>query len=43
VAPGVRTAGRLRELEVVEKAAGSAKLKVVLGDKGLSEHLVNVL
>jgi regulator of protease activity HflC (stomatin/prohibitin superfamily) len=34
---------RLRELEVLEKVAGSAKLKVVLGDKGLTERLVNVL
>jgi regulator of protease activity HflC (stomatin/prohibitin superfamily) len=34
---------RLRELEVLEKVAGSAKLKVVLGDKGLTERIVNVL
>jgi regulator of protease activity HflC (stomatin/prohibitin superfamily) len=34
---------RLRELEVLEKVAASAKLNVVLGDKGLTERLVNVL
>jgi regulator of protease activity HflC (stomatin/prohibitin superfamily) len=34
---------RLRELEVLEKVAASAKLNVVLGDKGLTERIVNVL
>jgi regulator of protease activity HflC (stomatin/prohibitin superfamily) len=34
---------RLRELEVLEKVAATAKLSVVLGDKGLAERIVNVL
>jgi regulator of protease activity HflC (stomatin/prohibitin superfamily) len=34
---------RLRELEIVEKIAASGKLNVVLGDKGLTERVVNVL
>ena len=34
---------RLRELEVLEKIAGEAKLTVVLGDKGLTDKVVNVL
>jgi regulator of protease activity HflC (stomatin/prohibitin superfamily) len=34
---------RLRELEVLERVAATAKLNVVLGDKGLTERLVNVL
>src|SRR5262249_11335123 len=34
---------RLRELETLEKVAASAKLNVVLGDKGLTERVVNVL
>jgi regulator of protease activity HflC (stomatin/prohibitin superfamily) len=34
---------RMRELEVLEKVAASAKLSVVLGDKGLTERVVNVL
>jgi regulator of protease activity HflC (stomatin/prohibitin superfamily) len=34
---------RLRELEVLEKVAASAKLNVVLGDKGLAERVVNLL
>jgi hypothetical protein len=34
---------RLRELEILEKVAASAKLSVVLGDKGLTERIVNVL
>jgi regulator of protease activity HflC (stomatin/prohibitin superfamily) len=34
---------RLRELEALEKVAASAKLNVVLGDKGLTERVVNVL
>lgn len=34
---------RLRELEVLEKVAANAKLNVVLGDKKLTETVVNVL
>jgi regulator of protease activity HflC (stomatin/prohibitin superfamily) len=34
---------RLRELEALEKVAASAKLSVVLGEKGLTERVVNVL
>jgi len=34
---------RLRELEVLEKVAGSTKLSVVLGEKGLTEKVVNLL
>jgi regulator of protease activity HflC (stomatin/prohibitin superfamily) len=34
---------RLRELEVLEKVANSAKLSIVLGDKGLAERVVNLL
>lgn len=34
---------RLRELEVLEKVAVNAKLNVVLGEKGLTERVVNVL
>jgi regulator of protease activity HflC (stomatin/prohibitin superfamily) len=34
---------RLRELEVLEKIAASSKLNIVLGDKGLTERIVNVL
>jgi hypothetical protein len=34
---------RLRELEVLEKIAGSSELKVVLGEKGLAERLVTLL
>jgi regulator of protease activity HflC (stomatin/prohibitin superfamily) len=34
---------RLRELEVLEKVAATAKLNIVLGDKGLAERVVNVL
>jgi regulator of protease activity HflC (stomatin/prohibitin superfamily) len=34
---------RLRELEVLEKIAATAKLNIVLGDKGLAERVVNVL
>jgi regulator of protease activity HflC (stomatin/prohibitin superfamily) len=34
---------RLRELEVLERVAGSSKLNVVLGEKGLAERLVNLL
>jgi len=34
---------RLRELEALEKVAASAKLNVVLGDKGLTDRVVNVM
>ena len=34
---------RLRELEVLEKVASAAQLKIVLGEKGLAERVVNLL
>ena len=34
---------RLRELETLEKVAASAELKVVLGEKGLADRVVNLL
>lgn len=34
---------RLRELEVLEKVAANAKLNVMLGEKGLTEKVVNLL
>ncbi|MEA1950608.1 MAG: slipin family protein [Planctomycetota bacterium] len=34
---------RLRELEVLEKVAGSSKLNVVLGEKGLADRVMNLL
>ncbi len=34
---------RLRELEVLEKIAANGKLNVVVGEKGLSERIVNLL
>lgn len=34
---------RLRELEVLEKVTASAKLNVVLGEKGLAERVMNLL
>src|SRR6266404_4805543 len=34
---------RLRELEVLERVAGSGKLNVILGEKGLAERIVNVI
>jgi len=34
---------RLRELEVLEKVAANSKLNVVLGEKRLTERIVNVL
>jgi regulator of protease activity HflC (stomatin/prohibitin superfamily) len=34
---------RLRELEVLEQVASKAKLSVVLGEKGLTEHVVKLL
>jgi len=40
---GNPTLMRLRELEVLEKVASTAKLNVVLGEKGLAERIVNLL
>ncbi len=40
---GNPTLMRLRELEVLEKVAGSGKLNVILGDKGLAERIVNLI
>jgi regulator of protease activity HflC (stomatin/prohibitin superfamily) len=34
---------RLRELEILEKIASSSELKVVLGEKGLSERIITLL
>ena len=34
---------RLRELEVLEKVATAGDLKVVLGEKGLADRIVNLL
>jgi len=34
---------RLRELEVLEKIASAGHLNVVLGEKGLTERVVNLL
>ncbi len=34
---------RLRELEVLERVAGEGKLNVVLGEKGLTDRVVNLL
>ena len=34
---------RLRELEVLEKVATAGDLKVVLGEKGLADRVVNLL
>ncbi len=34
---------RLRELEVLEKIAGAGKLNVVVGEKGLTDRIVNLL
>lgn len=34
---------RLRELDVLEKIAGNSRLKVVLGEKGLTDRIVNLL
>ncbi len=43
VLEGNPTLMRLRELEVLERVAGSGKLNVVLGEKGLAERVVNLL
>ena len=37
------TLQRLRELEAVEKIAMAGKLKITLGEKGLSERVMNML
>ena len=34
---------RLRELEVLEKVAANSKLNILLGDKRLTERVMNVL
>jgi hypothetical protein len=34
---------RLRELEVLEKVAANSKLNILLGEKRLTERIVNVL
>jgi regulator of protease activity HflC (stomatin/prohibitin superfamily) len=34
---------RLRELEVLEKFAANSKLNILLGDKGLTDRVMNVL
>jgi hypothetical protein len=34
---------RLRELEILEKIAANSKLNIVLGEKGLTDRVVNVL
>jgi regulator of protease activity HflC (stomatin/prohibitin superfamily) len=34
---------RLRELEVLEKVGGNSDLKVILGEKGLTERIVNFI
>ena len=34
---------KLRELEVLERVAGSSELKVVLGEKGLADRIVNMI
>ena len=43
VLEGNPTLMRLRELEVLERVATSGKLNVVLGEKGLTERVVNLL
>jgi regulator of protease activity HflC (stomatin/prohibitin superfamily) len=39
----ILTLMRLRELEVLEKVAAQAKFNVLLGEKGLTERVVNLL
>ena len=34
---------RIRELEAVEKIAASGELKIILGEKGLTERVTNLL
>jgi RNA-binding protein YhbY len=34
---------RLRELEVLEKIASAGKLNIVVGEKGLTDTVVNLL
>ena len=40
---GNPTLMRLRELEVLEKVAAAGRLKIVLGEKGLADQVVNLL
>jgi hypothetical protein len=40
---GNPTLMRLRELEVLEKVAATSKLNIVLGEKGLTDRVMNVL
>ena len=40
---GSPTLMRLRELEVLEKIASAGKMNVVLGEKGLTDRVVNLL
>ena len=34
---------RLRELEVLGKVAANSKLNILLGDKGLTDRVINML
>jgi hypothetical protein len=34
---------RMRELEVLEKIATAGKMNIVLGEKGLTDRVVNLL
>lgn len=34
---------KLREMEVLEKVAGTSELKVILGEKGLADRVINLL
>ena len=34
---------RLRELEILEKVAANSKLNVLLGDKGLTDRVMNLV
>ncbi len=34
---------RLRELEILEKVAANSKLSILLGEKGLTDRVMNVL
>jgi hypothetical protein len=43
VLEGNPTLMRLRELEVLEKVASAAKLNVVLGEKGLTDRVMNLM
>jgi hypothetical protein len=43
VLEGNPTLMRLRELEVLERVAAGGKLNIVLGEKGLTERIVNLI